>query len=56
MKEIIKIRTEKIKRNSQRLSDINTLYNPYIKVVNNETIIEPITGKEYVDRTKSFYL
>ena len=34
--------------------DINTLYNPYIKVVGNETIIEPITGKKYVDRNQKF--
>ena len=34
--------------------DINTLYNPYIKVVGNETIIEPITGKNYVDRNQTF--
>ena len=34
--------------------DINTLYNPYIKVVDNRTIIEPITGEPYVDRNKSF--
>ena len=34
--------------------DINTLYNPYIKVVDNITIIEPKTGEKYVDRNQSF--
>lgn len=34
--------------------DINPLYNPYIKVVDGKTIIEPATAGEYVDRTKNF--
>ena len=34
--------------------DINTLYNPYTKVVDGERIIEPITGKPYLDRDASF--
>ncbi len=34
--------------------DINTLYNPYTKVVNGERIIEPITGEPYLDRDASF--
>lgn len=39
--------------------DINTLYNPYHKVVTKEDgsqteVIEPATGKPYLDRTKSF--
>ena len=34
--------------------DINTLYNPYVKVVGDKTIIEPATAGEYVDRTKNF--
>ena len=34
--------------------DINTLYNPYHKIVNGKEIIEPATGKEYLDRTKNF--
>ena len=39
--------------------DINTLYNPYHKFVTNsdgtqEEIIEPATGKDYLDRTKDF--
>jgi len=34
--------------------DINTLYNPYIKVVDNKTIIQPESGGKYVDRNQSF--
>ena len=34
--------------------DINTLYNPYIKVVDNITYIEPKTGEKYVDRNQNF--
>ena len=39
--------------------DINTLYNPYHKIVKNEDgtqeeVIEPATGKDYLDRTKDF--
>ncbi|MCR5694477.1 MAG: M15 family metallopeptidase [Clostridia bacterium] len=39
--------------------DINTLYNPYHKTVTNEDgtteeVIEPATGKDYLDRTKDF--
>ena len=34
--------------------DINTLYNPYTKVVDGERIIEPVTGEPYLDRTKDF--
>ena len=39
--------------------DINTLYNPYHKIVQNEDrtteeVIEPATGKPYLDRTKDF--
>ena len=34
--------------------DINTLYNPYHKVVDGEEIIEPATAKDYLDRTKIF--
>ena len=33
--------------------DINTLYNPYTKVVDGERIIEPITGEPYLDRDAS---
>ena len=39
--------------------DINTLYNPYHKIVKNEDgseaeLIEPATGAPYLDRTKDF--
>lgn len=34
--------------------DINTLYNPYIKVVDGKRILEPATAAAYVDRTKNF--
>lgn len=39
--------------------DINTLYNPYHKIVTNEDgtteeVIEPITGKQYLDRDADF--
>ena len=34
--------------------DINTLYNPYTKVVNGERIIEPITAEPYLDREADF--
>ena len=39
--------------------DINTLYNPYHKIVTNEDgskeeVIEPATGKPYLDRTQDF--
>lgn len=34
--------------------DINTLYNPYVKVTKDKTILEPATAGAYVDRTKDF--
>lgn len=34
--------------------DINTLYNPYIRVTDKEIILEPSTAGDYVDRTKDF--
>ena len=34
--------------------DINTLYNPYTKVVDGERIIEPVTGEPYLDREATF--
>ena len=34
--------------------DINTLYNPYTKVVDGERIVEPATGEPYLDRTADF--
>jgi hypothetical protein len=34
--------------------DINTLYNPYTKVVDGERIVEPVTGEPYLDRDATF--
>ena len=34
--------------------DINTLYNPYTKIVDGERIIEPINGEPYLDRNANF--
>jgi hypothetical protein len=34
--------------------DINTLYNPYTKVVDGKRIVEPVTGEPYLDREASF--
>ena len=34
--------------------DINTLYNPYIKYVNNEQVLEPATAEPYLDREAEF--
>ncbi len=34
--------------------DINTLYNPYHKFADGTEVIEPATGKPYLDRSKSF--
>lgn len=34
--------------------DINPLYNPYWKKVNGKEIVEPSTGKPYLDRRKNF--
>ena len=34
--------------------DINTLYNPYTKVVDGERIVEPATGELYLDREADF--
>ena len=34
--------------------DINTLYNPYTKVVDGERIVEPVTGEPYLDREADF--
>ena len=34
--------------------DINTLYNPYTKIVDGERIIEPINGEPYLDRNAEF--
>ena len=34
--------------------DINSLYNPYTKIVDGEQIVEPITGRPYLDREADF--
>lgn len=34
--------------------DINTLYNPYTKVVDGQRIIEPVNGEPYLDRGAEF--
>lgn len=34
--------------------DINTLYNPYTKIVDDERTIEPVTGGPYLDRDADF--
>ena len=34
--------------------DINTLYNPYTKIVDGVRIVEPITGEPYLDRDADF--
>ena len=34
--------------------DINTLYNPYTKIVDGQRIIEPINGEPYLDRDADF--
>lgn len=52
--------TDKISKHGLGMAvDINTLYNPYHKIVENEDgtteeVIEPATGKEYLDRTQDF--
>ncbi|MBR1856987.1 MAG: M15 family metallopeptidase [Oribacterium sp.] len=52
--------TDKISKHGLGMAvDINTLYNPYHKIVKNEDgteqeVIEPATGKPYLDRSKDF--
>lgn len=47
--------TTKISKHGLGLAiDINTLYNPYVKVVDGKRILEPATAEAYVDRTKNF--
>ncbi len=47
--------TTKVSKHGLGLAvDINTLYNPYTKVVDGKRIIEPITGKPYLDRDADF--
>lgn len=48
--------TKKLSNHSQGLAvDINTLYNPYVKVrADGSVYVEPKTGSPYTDRTKTF--
>lgn len=48
--------TKKLSNHSQgRAIDINTLYNPYVKVRKDGTIyVEPAAGRPYADRSKEF--
>lgn len=48
--------TRKVSKHGQGLAiDINTLYNPYYrKLRNGNEIIEPSTGKPYLNRSKKF--
>lgn len=48
--------TTKLSNHSKgRAVDINTLYNPYVKVrTDGSTYVEPKTGRAYIDRTKDF--
>ena len=47
--------TKRISKHGLGLAvDINTLYNPYHKIIDGKEIIEPSTAKDYLDRTKKF--
>ncbi len=52
--------TDKVSKHGLGMAvDINTLYNPYHKIVTNEDgtteeVIEPATGAQYLDRTQDF--
>ncbi len=47
--------TKKISKHGLGLAvDINTLYNPYVKITKDGMILEPATAGEYVDREKDF--
>ncbi len=47
--------TTKVSKHGLGLAvDINTLYNPYTKIVDGKRIIEPITGWPYLDREADF--
>lgn len=48
--------TTKVSKHGKGIAvDINTLYNPYHKMLSDGTeVIEPLTGKPYLDRTLSF--
>ena len=47
--------TTKVSKHGLGLAvDINTLYNPYTKMVDGERIVEPVTGEPYLDREADF--
>ena len=47
--------TTKISKHGLGLEvDINTRYNPYVKVVDGKNILEPANAADYVDRTRNF--
>ena len=47
--------TDKISKHGLGMAvDINTLYNPYTKVVDGQRIVEPINGEPYLDRDADF--
>ena len=47
--------TTKVSKHGLGLAvDINTLYNPYIKYVNGERVLEPATAEPYLDRDADF--
>ncbi len=47
--------TTKVSKHGLGLAvDINTLYNPYTKIVDGKRIVEPINGEPYLDRNANF--
>lgn len=48
--------TKKLSNHSKgKAVDINTLYNPYVRVRSNGSVyVAPVSGKRYADRTKTF--
>ncbi len=47
--------SSKLSAHSQGLAiDINPLYNPYVKVRNGRTVVQPEAGRTYANRTRDF--
>ena len=47
--------TTKVSKHGLGLAvDINTLYNPYTKIVDGKRIVEPVNAEAYLDRSKDF--